>query len=66
RVAIEAEGTVAGARQLIASTAGEGPMGLNSAGLGQTLFEVSRAAQAIRELAEFLARDPSALIQGRK
>lgn len=66
RVAVEAEGTVAGARQLIASTAGEGPMGLNSAGLGQTLFEVSRAAQAIRELAEFLARDPSALIQGRK
>ena len=66
RVATEAEGTVAGARQLIASTAGEGPMGLNSAGLGQTLFEVSRAAQAIREFADFLTRNPSALIKGRE
>ncbi|HSU04395.1 MAG TPA: MlaD family protein [Acetobacteraceae bacterium] len=66
RVATEAEGTVAGARQLIASTSGEGTMGLNSAGLGQTLFEVSRAAQAIRELAEFLTRNPSALIKGRE
>lgn len=65
RVATEAEGTVGQARELIASTAGVGPMGLNSAGLGQTLFEVSRAAQAMRELAEFLTRNPSALIQGR-
>ncbi len=65
RVATQAEGTVGEARQLIATTAGVGPMGLNSAGIGQTLFEVSRAAQALRELAEFLTRNPSALIQGR-
>ena len=65
RVATEAEGTVGQARELIASTAGVGPMGLNSAGIGQTLFEVSRAAQAMRELAEFLTRNPSALLQGR-
>ncbi len=66
RVAREAQGAVGQARQLISSTAGGGPLGVNSAGLTQTLYEVNRAAESIRELADYLTRHPSALIRGRE
>jgi paraquat-inducible protein B len=64
-VATNAEHTIGAARQLISSTAGNGPVGLNQAGLGQTLYELNRAAVGVRELADYLDRHPSALIKGR-
>lgn len=65
KVASQADRTVADARQLISTTAGNGPMGTNTAALGQTLYELSRAAEAMRELADYLTRHPSSLLRGR-
>jgi paraquat-inducible protein B len=65
KVASQADRTVTDARQLISTTAGNGPMGTNTAGLGQTLYELSRAAESLRELADYLTRHPSSLIRGR-
>lgn len=65
QVASSAERTVKDARQLISTTAGNGPVGLNQAGLGQTLYQLSRAAESVRELADYLTRHPSALVRGR-
>ena len=65
KVASQADRTVSDARQLISTTAGNGPIGTNTAGLGQTLYELSRAAESMRELADYLTRHPSALIRGR-
>ncbi len=65
QVAHEAQGTVADARHLIASTAGQGASGVDSTGLSRTLYELSRAAMSVRELADYLDRHPSALIRGR-
>ncbi|HJS84456.1 MAG TPA: MlaD family protein, partial [Acetobacteraceae bacterium] len=45
KLASQADRTVADARQLISTTAGTGPMGTNTAGLSQTLYELSRAAE---------------------
>lgn len=66
RTANQAQGTVADARQLMGTLSGQGPMGLNSATLDQTLYELTRAAQSMRELADYLSRNPSALIRGRQ
>ncbi len=66
KTATDAEGAVNAARNLINTTAGNGPLGMNTAGLTQTLYEVNRAAEAIRELADYLTRHPSALIRGRQ
>lgn len=66
RVANEASRTVASAHQVINSAAGTGPVGLNAASLGQTLYEIDRAAAAIRQLADYLDRHPSALLRGRQ
>ncbi len=65
KVAAQADRTVADAQHLISATAGNGPMGTNTAALGQTLYELSRAAQSVRELTDYLDRHPSALIRGR-
>jgi paraquat-inducible protein B len=65
KVASQADRTVGDARQLISTTAGNGPIGTNSAGLSQTLYELNRAAQSVRELADYLTRHPSSLIRGR-
>ncbi len=65
KVASQADRTVSDARQLINTTAGNGPVGTNTAGLGQTLYELNRAAQSMRELADYLTRHPSSLIRGR-
>lgn len=64
-VASEAQRTVADAQHLISTTAGSGPMGMNQAGLSQTLYELSRAAESVRQLADYLDHHPSALIRGR-
>jgi paraquat-inducible protein B len=64
-VATQAERTVASANRLISTTAGNGPIGTNSAGLSQTLYQLSRAAESVRELTDYLNRHPSALIRGR-
>ncbi|MGH7058450.1 MAG: intermembrane transport protein PqiB, partial [Acetobacteraceae bacterium] len=66
QVARQADRTVASAHQLISSAAGTGPTGLNTASLGQTLYQINRAAQAVRQLADYLDRHPSALIRGRR
>ena len=66
KAATDAQGAVSAARNLINSTAGNGPMGMNTAGLNQTLYEVSRAAASIRQLTDYLTLHPSALIRGRQ
>jgi len=66
KAATDAQGAVSAARDLISSTAGNGPMGMNTAGLNQTLYEVSRAAASIRQLTDYLTLHPSALIRGRQ
>ncbi|MGA9866751.1 MAG: MlaD family protein [Acetobacteraceae bacterium] len=66
KAATDAQGAVSAARNLISSTAGNGPMGMNTAGLNQTLYEVSRAAASIRQLTDYLTLHPSALIRGRQ
>lgn len=65
KVATQAQRTVADANKLISTTAGNGPIGTNAAGLSQTLYEVSRAAESLRQLTDYLNRHPSALIRGR-
>ncbi|MBV8612331.1 MAG: hypothetical protein JOY66_00985 [Acetobacteraceae bacterium] len=66
RTSREAESAVADVRQVMGSLSGRGPVGLDSASLGQTLYELTRAAQAMRDLADYLSRNPSALIRGRE
>jgi paraquat-inducible protein B len=58
--------TVAEANRTIATLSGDGPVGLNAASLSQTLYELTRAAQSMRELADYLDRNPSALVRGRQ
>ncbi|HUB47346.1 MAG TPA: MlaD family protein [Acetobacteraceae bacterium] len=63
-VAVEAQTTVASLQELVsrndlaASTPG-------TAGLGGTLYELSRAARSLRELADYLDQHPEALIRGK-
>ncbi len=65
QVASNADNAVTSVQHLVSSASGKGPVGLKSAGLSETLYQVSRAAQAVRELADYLDRHPSALIRGR-
>jgi paraquat-inducible protein B len=62
----ETNNTLAEAKRTIATVSGEGPIGLNSGSLSQTLYELTRAAQSMRELADYLDRNPSALLRGRQ
>lgn len=62
----QAESTVAETRQTLATLSGQGTVGLNSASLSETLYELTRAAQAMRGLADYLDRNPSALVRGRE
>jgi paraquat-inducible protein B len=63
-VAVEARTTVGDLQGLVnrndlaASTPG-------TAGLGGTLYELSRAARSLRELADYLDQHPEALIRGK-
>lgn len=64
-VASQADSTVAQARALLNNQSGVTPTGANTAGLGQSLYELSQAARSIRALADTLNRNPSALIHGK-
>ena len=65
RVANEAQGTVADARKLLASNGAQAPLGTQSAGIGDALYELSRAARSLREFADYLDRHPEALLRGK-
>lgn len=64
RTAREAESTVAAARRLVSTStlAGTGP---TTGSVGDTLYELSRAARSLRELADYLDRHPEALLRGK-
>ncbi len=60
----EAQQTIAAARALLAQNGGiSGRPG--SAGVPDTLYEMSRAARALRELSDYLDRHPEALLEGK-
>jgi paraquat-inducible protein B len=64
RVATEAQSTVASARNVLSGN----PLGASqpdTAALGSTLYELSRAARSLRELADYLDRHPEALLRGK-
>jgi paraquat-inducible protein B len=64
-VAAQADATVRSARTLLNNESGVTATGLQTAGLSQTLYQLSEAARAVRQLADYLNRHPSALIRGR-
>jgi paraquat-inducible protein B len=64
QVAGEAQSTMAAARSLV-SHSPLGPSRPDTAGLGSTLYELSRAARSLRELADYLDRHPEALLRGK-
>lgn len=65
KVATEAESTIRSAQSLINNQSGVTATGLQTAGLSQTLYELSQAARAVRQLADYLDQHPSALIRGK-
>ncbi len=60
----EAQASLASARTLLASQ-GTGESEPGTAGLPQTLYEISRTARSLRGLADLLDQHPSALLTGR-
>lgn len=64
-VATQTDAAVRSARSLLNNQSGVTATGLETAGLSQTLYQLSEAARAVQELADYLARHPSALIRGR-
>jgi paraquat-inducible protein B len=64
QVANEAQSTVASANSLIASK-GSVENQPGTTGLGNALYELSRAARALREFADYLDRHPEALLRGK-
>ncbi|HTW71257.1 MAG TPA: MlaD family protein [Acetobacteraceae bacterium] len=63
-VARQAQSAVAGVRSLVSGNALRGtPPG--TADVGDTLYELSRAARSLRQLADYLDRHPEALLRGR-
>lgn len=65
RSAAEAQSALARAQGILGAPAGANP-GLQSGDLPQTLYEITRAAQSLRELTDLLDGQPNALIFGRK
>jgi paraquat-inducible protein B len=65
RVASQTDSTVAQARALLNNQSGVTPTGADTAGLAQSLYELSQAARSIRQLADTLNRNPGALIHGK-
>lgn len=63
-VANEAQATVASARNLLA-TDGSVQTAPGTSGIGPALYELSRAARSLRELADYLDRHPEALLHGK-
>jgi paraquat-inducible protein B len=64
-VARQAEATAAEARAVLNNRSGVTATGMQTAGLQQTLYELSQAARAVRQLADMLDRNPTALIRGK-
>ncbi len=64
-VATQADATIASARTLISNQSGVTATGVDTAGLAQTLYELSQAARSVRQLADMLQRNPTALIRGK-
>jgi paraquat-inducible protein B len=64
-VATQADAAVRSARALLNNESGVTATGLQTAGLSQTLYQLSEAARAVRQLADYLDRHPSAFIRGR-
>lgn len=58
----QANAAVASVRPLLS---GQGANGLEQAGMPQALYELTRAARSLRELADLLDRHPEALVLGR-
>jgi len=64
RLANQAQSTVTAAHSVISN----GPLGASqpdTAALGNTLYELTRTARSVRELADYLDRHPEALLHGR-
>jgi paraquat-inducible protein B len=64
-VATQADVTIASVRGVISNQSGVTATGVDTAGLAQTLYELSQAARSVRQLADMLERNPSALIRGK-
>ncbi len=64
-VADQADATIKSAHGLLDNQSGVTQQGIQTAGLSQTLYQLSEAARAIRELADYLDQHPSAIIRGR-
>ncbi|HEY4044549.1 MAG TPA: MlaD family protein [Rhodopila sp.] len=64
RTASEAQSTLTAARGLVGNNllAQTQP---DTSGLGNTLYELNRAARSLRELADYLSRHPEALLRGK-
>jgi paraquat-inducible protein B len=65
RVASQASATVAQARAVLNNQSGVTTTGVQTAGLQQTLYELSQAARAVRQLADMIDRNPTVLIRGK-
>ena len=64
QVADEAKSTVAAAKSVIASN-GMVENKPQTTGIGNALYELTRAARSLRELADYLDRHPEALLRGK-
>jgi paraquat-inducible protein B len=64
RVADEAQSAVAGVERLLNTNANTVRQP-GTAGIGDSLYELSRAARSLRELADYLDRHPEALLKGK-
>jgi paraquat-inducible protein B len=60
----EAQSAMASARSLLASTGGVQNQP-ETTGIGNAMYELSRAAQSLRSLADYLDRHPEALLRGK-
>ena len=65
RVAGNLNATVIEARTVLNNRSGVTATGTETAGLSQTLYELSQAARAVRQLSDLLERQPTALIRGK-
>lgn len=63
-VANEAQSTLASAKSLLGSN-GSAQHQPGTTGVGDALYQLSRAAQSLRELADYLDRHPEALLRGK-
>ncbi len=61
----EASASLGAARQLLSAQSAV-PSGPGTADLPQTLYEITRAARALREVADLLDRQPSSVLTGRQ